>query len=67
LKDVSECPPTLINRLKHYFLTYKNIPGSDKTVVEITHTYGTEEAHEVIRRSLIDYNNRFRSHMEIGV
>lgn len=66
LKDVAECPATLINRLKHYFLTYKTIPGTE-AAVEITHVYGREDAHEVIRRSIADYNTTFRSHMEIGV
>jgi inorganic pyrophosphatase len=66
-KDVSDCPPSLINRLKHYFLTYKNIPGSEKSVVEITHTYGVLEAQEVIRRSMLDYDAKFKSHLEIGV
>lgn len=56
LKDVLDCPATLVNRLKHYFLTYKNIPGSENTAVEITHTYGREEAHQVILRSIRDYN-----------
>jgi inorganic pyrophosphatase len=67
LKDVSECPATLINRLKHYFLTYKNMPGQENKAVEITHIYGRDEAREVILRSVKDYNNVFRSHLEIGV
>jgi inorganic pyrophosphatase len=67
LKDVTECPDTLINRLKHYFLTYKNMPGHENKAVEITHVYGHSEAWEVIRRSVKDYDNVFRSHMEIGV
>lgn len=67
LKDVSDCPATLIDRLKHYFLTYKNMPGQEKKAVEITHTYGAEEAHEVIRRSTEDYNTKFRSHLQVGV
>jgi inorganic pyrophosphatase len=67
LKDVSDCPETLINRLKHYFLTYKNMPGQETKAVEITHTYGREEAHEVIQRSRRDYDNNFRSHLEAGV
>jgi len=67
-KDIDDCPPSLINRLKHYFLTYKNIPGSnEKSVVEITHTYGALEAYEVIRRSILDYDTRFKTHLEIGV
>lgn len=67
LTDVKDCPATLIDRLKHYFLTYKNMPGQENKAVEITHTYGAIEAHEVIRRSIKDYNKKFRSHLEIGV
>jgi inorganic pyrophosphatase len=67
LTDVQDCPATLIDRLKHYFLTYKNMPGQENKAVEITHTYGAIEAHEVIRRSITDYNKKFRSHLEIGV
>jgi inorganic pyrophosphatase len=65
--DVHECPEALINRLKHYFLTYKNMPGQENKAVEITHTYGRSEAHEVILRSMKDYNNAYKSHLEAGV
>ncbi|HLG03466.1 MAG TPA: inorganic pyrophosphatase [Bacteroidia bacterium] len=53
--DVSELPEKLVNRLRHYFLTYKAIPGEQKQTVSIASVYGREEAHEVIRRSLADY------------
>lgn len=56
--DISEIPETVINRLKHYFLTYKDLPG-DKKEVEITHTFGKEEAHEIIVRSQNDYQEKF--------
>lgn len=59
-KDISELPFMVIERLKHYFLTYKDLPGKENNV-EITHTYGTEEAHEVINRSLEDYVNKFEN------
>ena len=58
-KDILECPPSLINRLKHYFLTYKSIPGEEKANVEISHVYGKEEALEVIKRSQQDYHKHF--------
>jgi len=58
-KDISDCTEAVINRLKHYFLTYKNIPGAEKPTCEITHIYGREEAYEVIRRSREDYKNKF--------
>jgi len=65
-KDILDCPEPLISRLKHYFLTYKNIPGDSGAIVEITETYGREEAQEVIRRSVKDYNKSFRSHLDLG-
>jgi inorganic pyrophosphatase len=57
----------LIDRLKHYFLTYKNMPGQENKAVEITHTYGAAEAHEVILRSMDDYSAKFKSHLQAGV
>jgi inorganic pyrophosphatase len=57
--DVSNCPEPLIERLRHYFLTYKDVPGSPRTRCRITHVYGRDEAHEVIRRSQDDYRRRF--------
>ncbi len=58
-KDIGDCTVAVINRLKHYFLTYKGIPGAEKPICEITHTYGKDEAYEVIRRSQEDYKNKF--------
>jgi inorganic pyrophosphatase len=55
LHDITECPPPLVDRLRHYFLTYKQGPDRASRAVEITHVYGREEAHEVIRRSHEDY------------
>ncbi len=59
LPEVAQCAPALIDRLQHYFLTYKQAPGRASRVVEITHVYGREEAHEVIRRSHADYLTHF--------
>ena len=57
IKDISECPKKLIERLKHYFLNYKDAPDCLSSEVQITHTYGREEAQEIIRLSSIDYQN----------
>lgn len=59
-QDIDDCPSVIIDRLKHYFLTYKDLPG-EKRNVEITHTFNREEAHEVIMRSIKDYSERFLS------
>jgi len=52
---IEECPEQVVERLRHYFLTYKQVPGREQAKVEITHVYGREEAHEVIARSRRDY------------
>lgn len=57
--DIGECPLTLLDRLQHYFLTYKQAPGSTQHKVEITSMYGREEALEVIRASHADYCEKF--------
>jgi inorganic pyrophosphatase len=57
--DISEVPAPMLNRLSHYFLTYKQAPGALTSGCEISATYGREEAREVIRRSLSDYQARF--------
>ena len=54
-KDITDCPPQLIERLKHYFLTYKLKPGEVTSQVEITHIYNKEEAYEVIKNIRLDY------------
>jgi inorganic pyrophosphatase len=55
--DIKDCPEAIINRLKHYFLTYKNIPGTGQPTCEISNIYGKEEAYEVINKSREDYKN----------
>jgi inorganic pyrophosphatase len=57
--DIKDVPATLIERLRHYFLTYKDIPGKREHNCEIMHTYNREEAHEVILRSRMDYDAKF--------
>jgi inorganic pyrophosphatase len=59
-RDVSDLPPKVVNRLRHYFLTYKDLPGNPADV-EITHVYGFEEALDLIRRSMQDYQTRFEN------
>lgn len=57
-RDITDIPELVIDRLKHYFLTYKDLPGHESNV-EITHTFGIDEAHEIISRSIEDYKHKF--------
>ena len=58
-KDIEDCPPGLIDRLKHYFLSYKQLPGDAPRRVQIADVYNRAEALNVIERSLSDYRERY--------
>jgi len=55
IEDLDGCPQGLIDRLKHYFLSYKQLPGDAPKTVEIVGVYDRAEALDVIKRSLRDY------------
>lgn len=57
-RDISELPKAEINRLMHYFLTYKNLP-EEPTVCRIDEIYGAEHAKQVIVASQKDYNAKY--------
>lgn len=59
LVDIQQIGGPILDRIRHYFVTYKQSPDSDTPTCEITHVYGRDEAHEVILRSLADYKERF--------
>jgi inorganic pyrophosphatase len=58
---IDDVPQGLIDRLKHYFLSYKQLPSDTDKRVEIADVYDREEALDVITRSLRDYKNEFGS------
>ncbi|MBN1204385.1 MAG: inorganic pyrophosphatase [Myxococcaceae bacterium] len=59
IHHMAQAPRAMVDRLKHYFLTYKQIPGEGKRKVEIAEVYDRPEALEVIRRSLKDYQRLY--------
>lgn len=59
LTDIADVPDAVLNRLRHYFLTYKQAPDSGAGRCRITHTYGRDEARLIIDRSFSDYKQRF--------
>ncbi|MFN7967581.1 MAG: inorganic pyrophosphatase [Acidobacteriota bacterium] len=59
LCEIGDVPSTFIDRLRHYFLTYKQHPDQTASHAEITDVYGRDEAHEVIQRARQDYRAAF--------
>ena len=53
-QDVAELPQILIERLHHYFSTYKLVSGQEPPIV-IQSTYGLTHAVKVIDASIADY------------
>lgn len=56
--DVGDLPDTLIERLRHYFLTYKLVPGQDPGV-QIGAAYGREHAQAVVAAAMKDYDDAY--------
>jgi inorganic pyrophosphatase len=57
--DISMLPEVVVERLRHYFLTYKLVPGEAKDNVTIDAVYGREHALTVIRASMEDYDETY--------
>lgn len=57
ITDLAQVPPKVLNRLRHYFMTYKLSPETIGAPVEIAGEYGRKEAQAVIKASLNDYRN----------
>lgn len=58
LRDIAELPNTLVDRLRHYFLTYKMGPDSENRI-QIYDTYGYEHACQVIQAAMDDYQAEY--------
>ncbi len=56
--DVSDLPDAYIDRLQHYFSTYKQMPD-EKTVISIESIYGCQHAQQVITAALEDYDEEY--------
>ncbi len=54
-KDIGELPAGIIDRIEHYFLTYKSLPDAPN-VCEIASVYGRERSYDVINAAVADYS-----------
>ncbi len=52
--DLEDIPTPMIDRLFHYFLTYKALPGADVSV-SIDRRYGKDHALSVVAAAMADY------------
>jgi inorganic pyrophosphatase len=57
-RDIGDVPAVLVERLQHYFLTYKLVPGR-RVRAHITRVYGRKHALKVVRAAIADYDDNF--------
>jgi inorganic pyrophosphatase len=57
-RDLRDLPHVLIERLQHYFLTYRLVPG-EKPQVDIAKVYGRTHAVKVVKAAMDDYVDMF--------
>jgi inorganic pyrophosphatase len=57
-RDIGDVPRVLVERLQHYFLTYKLVPDRP-TTARIERVYGREHAFDVVRAAIDDYAESF--------
>ncbi len=54
--DISELPQRVMDRLIHYFTTYKDLPSDESQRMKFMGTYGAAVARDIILRSIEDYD-----------
>lgn len=57
-KDITDVPPALLERLRHYFATYKLVPGQPSDV-HIEKIFGRDHAQAVIQAAMEDYTEEY--------
>lgn len=57
--EVAQLPRPVVDRLRHYFLTYKTIPGDTPPTITVDPLYDATSAHAVLEASRRDYAAQF--------
>ena len=58
VQDITELPVALVDRLRHYFATYKSLNLEDMNV-KVDKMYGRDHAFEVVQAAMADYVEEF--------
>lgn len=57
-EDISDLPAVLVERLRHYFATYKLVPG-EETKLTVERVYDRAHAEAVIEAAMLDYHDEY--------
>lgn len=56
--DISSVPHAIVDRLVHYFSTYKLMPGTENQIA-VSGIYGRDHAEAVVKASMADYQESY--------
>jgi inorganic pyrophosphatase len=59
ITEIDQLPRPIIDRVRHYFLTYKQIPGDHPATISVDPIYGTDFAARVLEAARTDYDETF--------
>jgi inorganic pyrophosphatase len=63
-RDIGDLPSVLIERLRHYFSTYKLVPD-EPAAARVERAYGRAHAEKVVRAAILDYADAFGSTVKL--
>lgn len=58
IRDVARLPDVIVERMQHYFRTYKMVEGEEQGI-EIIGVFGPEKAKKIVRAAIDDYHDAF--------
>lgn len=58
ISELNDLPPVLVERLRHYFSTYKMTPGNP-SLLTVEAEYGRDQAMAVVEAALADYDEHY--------
>jgi inorganic pyrophosphatase len=58
IRDITELPSVIVERLEHYFHTYKTLPGHEQ-MVKILNVEGHKKAQKIVEAAMADYDDAF--------
>lgn len=61
-QDIKDVPFMVIDRLRHYFTTYKDLPSDKEPRCVLLHIYNAATAREIVIRAAEDYQNLIKDH-----
>ena len=60
IRDIKDLPDIIVERLTHYFHTYKMLPQEEQ-LIKILNVDGHEKAQKIVEAAMLDYQENFGS------